>query len=129
VFFDVGLYKNLSVTASPADWDSLVFQPDPGLPDAGLFDSLSLGLLLEPGDTLGGFSVMFNFLDSGEPGDQFFVFYDPADFSVVAEGTTQLQVVSVPEPSSLALIMAGLMIIAFGMRRKPYPQQHRQSVA
>ena len=33
IYFDLGLYENLVVTASPADWDSIVLQPDAGLPD------------------------------------------------------------------------------------------------
>ena len=42
VFFALGLYSNLSVSATPADWDSLVIQPDPALPADGFFDSLAL---------------------------------------------------------------------------------------
>jgi len=118
IFFDLGVYENLTVTGSAADWDSLVFQPDPGLPDDGIFDSLSLGGLLNPGDILGGFSVAFDFLGIGMPADQFFEFYDPVDFSAIVDGLT-IEQVRVPEPATLGLLLSGLLLLAFRMRRKP----------
>jgi len=128
IFFDLGLYENLSVSGSPADWDSIVFQPDPGLPDDGIFDSFALVVGIDPGEIVAGFSVIFDFLGVGAPGEQFFEFYDPFDFSVIADGITELQAVSVPEPASLSLFAAGLMIIAFGMRRRRVPLQRSQLV-
>lgn len=116
IFFDFRDYENLAVTGSPADWDSIVLQPDLGLPDDGIFDSLSFGGLLDPGDILGGFSVAFDFLGVGVPGEQFFEFYDPLDFSVVIDGASEAAVV--PEPGTLALMLSGLLFLAFRLRRE-----------
>lgn len=123
VFFDVGLFENLLVTASPADWDSLVVQPDPFLPDDGFFDSLVFGAGVNPGEILGGFSVSFDFLGIGAPGEQFFEFLGP-DFVVLADGFTLAAggpTTSVPEPGTLALLMAGLILVLVaspGRRRR-----------
>ncbi|WP_428354401.1 hypothetical protein [Methyloprofundus sp.] len=42
IFFDYNLYENLIVALTPTNWDSLVIQPDLGLPDDGLYDVLAL---------------------------------------------------------------------------------------
>ncbi len=36
IYFDVGLYENLTPTSTPSDWDPVAFDPDPFLPDDGL---------------------------------------------------------------------------------------------
>ena len=118
VYFDFNFYENLAVVASPAGWDSIVIQPDINLPDDGFFDSLALGLPLFPGEMLAGFSVSFDFLGIGDPGDQFFEYVDPFTFDVLADGFTELIVVDVPEPATYALIGIGLLMMAFTMRRR-----------
>lgn len=118
VLFDLFLYENLAVTASPADWDSIVFQPDPGLPDDGIFDTLALGLGIAPGAMQGGFSVSFDFLGTGTPGEQFFDIFD-SDFRIVFSGeTTAIDSVPVPEPTSLALFAVGLLLVTTLTRRR-----------
>ena len=124
IFFDLGLYENLAVTASPAGWDSLSVEPDPGLPDDGFFDSCSSifcfgsGLGITPGTALGGFSVAFDYLGAGLPGSQYFQIVDPLTFGVLGEGFTE-PAVSVPEPGTLSLLLAGLFVF---VRRKPGTQ-------
>lgn len=114
VFFDVGLYSNLQLIASPAGWDSLVVQPDPALPDAGFFDALALGAGLAPGASLGGFSVSFVFAGAGAPGAQAFSIYD-ADFAVIDSGRTQANATgTVPEPGSLLLLALALAVLVAG---------------
>jgi len=122
VYFDLGLYENLAVTASPADWDSIVFQPDPFLPDDGIFDSLALVDFLDPGDMLGGFSVSFDWLGGNAgPGSQYFEYVDSFTFDVLASGFTQLVATEVPEPATLPLMAFGFMamVLASRGRRKP----------
>ena len=79
---------------------------------------ISFGAALLPGEMLAGFSVMFDFLGVGTPGDQFFEYYDPFDFSPIVSGITELIVVEVPEPATYALIGIGLLMTAFTMRRR-----------
>jgi hypothetical protein len=83
VFFDVGLFENLSMPAAPADWDPLVIQSDPGLPDDGFYDALALVAGIAPGDSLGGFSVRFDFLGGGTLGSQPFDIVDPFTFAAL----------------------------------------------
>ena len=114
VFFDLGLYENLAVGSStPADWDPLVLQPDPLLPDDGLYDALALVVGIAPGDSLGGFAVQFDFLGSSAPGDQFFEVFD-VNFNVLDSGFTEEAETdttdpSVPSPGTLLLIALGLL--------------------
>lgn len=126
VYFDFALYENLSVVASPADWDSIVIQPDAGLPDDGFFDSLFLAAPLTMGDMLDGFSVAFDWLGAAmgpaAGGNDFEVF--DFNFNVVASGQTTAVVTPppppppnpIPEPGMLSLF--GLALLFAGMRKR-----------
>jgi hypothetical protein len=117
IFCMLGLFENLATESVPADWDPLVIQPDPFLHDDGFFDALSLlGIGIAAGDTLGGYAVSFDFLGSGSSGAQPFDIVDPADFTVLASGTTRSS--SVPVPSSLLLMSAGLAVRNCRTRRR-----------
>lgn len=121
IWFDLGLYENLSISGSPSiDWDGLAIQPDPGLPDDGFADWLAFGPGIADGDTLGGFSVIFDFLGTGTPGDQFFDIIDPFTFDLLFSGITELGdvVTPVPEPTAASLFALGLLLIAFSLRRR-----------
>lgn len=110
IFFDANLFQNLTVGNTPADWDPLVIQPDPGLPDDGFYDALALVAGIAPGATLSGFSVVFDFLGSGTPGAQPFDIVDPVTFDALDSGTTQRAVV--PVPAALWLFGSGLLGLA-----------------
>lgn len=126
IYFDVNLTNNLSISASPVDWDGIAIQPDTGLPDDGFADWLYLGFDtgIGFGETLGGFSAVFDFLGTGTPGDQFWEIIDPFTFATLASGFTQLDVATVPEPSSITLLAFGLFLIAiYSRRRRPLFKQ------
>lgn len=116
VYFAEGLFANLSVTGSPATWDSIVIQPDGGLPADGFFDALVLDQAdaLDNGESQSGFSMTFDFLGTGAPGALPFDFLD-ANFTVIASGRTTLPDGggggTVPEPATWVLvILAGVLL-------------------
>ena len=111
VFFALGLFENLAVTDSPANWDSIVIEPDADLPDDGFFDSLALVAGIPIGGGLGGFAVSFNYLGGGTPGSQSFDIVDPVTFVVLDSGTTV-----VPIPATLWMFGAALGLLG-GLRR------------
>jgi len=115
IYFDLGVYENLVITGSPTfDWDGLAIQPDPLLPDDGFADWLAFGLPIAPGEALGGFTVMFDYLVTGTPGSQFFETIDPNSFDVISEGFTRpLPSDSVPEPGILVLFWLGFAGLIF----------------
>lgn len=120
IYFDRNLYSNLSVAASPPGWDSLVAQPDPGIPSDGFFDSLSLNGGLPPGVLQDGFSVLFTFLGTSKPGNQLFEIVDPESFATLTQGLTHplgTPQVDVPEPDTPALNLVGLAVLLFSTRR------------
>ncbi|MCF6236576.1 MAG: multicopper oxidase domain-containing protein, partial [Gammaproteobacteria bacterium] len=103
-YFDPALYENLVISDSPMGWDGLAVEPDSNLPDDGFSDWLTLGSPINSGDTLGGFSVTFDFIGTGTPGSQLFEILDPMTFDVLSSGSTT----SVPEPGALVLLVLGL---------------------
>lgn len=113
VFFEAGSFADLAVSASPAGWSSIALQPVDGAD--GLFDSLALINSLPQGGSIGGFSVSFTFLAQGTPGSQPFAIIDPFDGGkILQEGVTR----PIPEPETLALLLAGLVPIAWWARRR-----------
>lgn len=115
VYFDLGLYENLSVISTPAGWNGVVVQPGSfmGLND-GYFDALSVAGI-DNGDTAGLFSVQFDWLGTtGAPSAQFFEVVDPKTFVVIDDGMT---VSAIPLPASVWLFMSGLLVLA-GVRQR-----------
>ncbi|MEW8349263.1 MAG: hypothetical protein AB2687_13220 [Candidatus Thiodiazotropha taylori] len=122
IWFDLGLYDNLYITGShSADWDGVAIQPDPLLPDDGFADWLSFGAAINPGEILGGFSVVFDWFGSGTPGSQFFEIIDPVNYASLSSGFTQAasNPTSVPEPETWLLMTVGLLIVDSRRLRKP----------
>jgi hypothetical protein len=123
-WFDRTKYSNLSVVATPANWDSIAIQPDYGIPADGFFDSLALGSGLGVNATLSGFSVRFNYLASGTPGAQPFEIINPSTFLTLYSGTTSIAGSSgggsganVDAPATLALLTISLAAL-LSTRRK-----------
>lgn len=118
IYFDRDLYSNMSVVASPAGWDSIVVQPDAGIPADGFFDGLALGAGLAPGATAAGFAVSFEFLGAGSPGPQPFDVVDPVSFNVVDSGVTVPETATdLPEPDSIALLGLALSALAVAQKK------------
>lgn len=124
IFFKLGDFEDIAVAASPTDWDPIVAQPDPGLPDDGYVDWLALGAPLAFGDSLFGFQVSFTWLGTGTPGAQPFSVLDPVTFASLFDGRTALAgtappPIGVPEPEALGLFtftLAGIVVASLRRR-------------
>jgi len=109
IWFDYGLYDDLMVTtpATPADWDQIVWQPEPVLEDDGAYDALATNSGIGIDITVGDLSVSFDWLGTGDPGSQF--------YEIVVPNTSPMQVIdsgwTVPEPTALLLITFGVIIV------------------
>jgi hypothetical protein len=117
LIFDFNLYSNLSIVTSPIDWDPLVFQPEPLIPDDGIIDILALIAGLAPSETLTGLSVTFEWLGTANsPGALLFEILDPNTFNVISSGSTTLETTTaptpVPAPPTLALFLLSLALTA-----------------
>ncbi len=112
IYFTYGQYSNLTLETSPANWDSIVINPDPNLfvPDDGFLDAYALASGINSGQNLSGFSVSFDWLGNGTPASQNFEVYN-SDFSSLEFGKTTLLrnlPTEVSEPSTLLLFLAGI---------------------
>lgn len=120
IFFDPAMYSNLVVLAAPAGWDALAIEPDPGIPADGFFDALALGAGIDPGNSLTGFSVSFDFLGAGSPGSQRFEIVDPDTFVTIDAGmTVALNDPSpgqIPEPGGFALFGLAFALLTASRR-------------
>ena len=119
IYFSPALYSTLAAEPAPnADWDVLVLeQPRPGiLPpfDRGIFDSF----VLTDGPSLSGvFSVSFIYLGSGTPGAQEFEVFDGLS-NTIETGFTRAPAGTIPEPSTFALLLIGLVAWALRFRHR-----------
>jgi len=111
IAFDPDLYSDLQDPPPfvNADWDILVLQPDPGIPDDGVYDALAL---VDEASLADMFTLRFVWLGVGSPGSQAFSVneYDEQGFFVqtLASGTTT----PIPEPVTGSLLAFGLALLA-----------------
>ena len=110
VYFDESLFTDLSVASSPANWDSLVIQPDLALASPGFFDSLVIapGSPLLLGQQQAGFSMLVRYAGSGIPPMLPFEIIDE-DFNILFSGVTS----PIPEPSISFFLAFGLLGVAW----------------
>ena len=112
------LHSNLTVAKVPDAWDPMVAQPDAAVPDEGFFDVQTKGPGIDPGDTVGGFAVRFEFLGAGTPGAQEFLILDPNNFfDILDQGTTELAATTPPvpvrAPGTVLLSILGFTALVF----------------
>ncbi len=113
LYFSESLFADLAIITSPAEWDSIVIQPD-ALLGAGFFDSFNID-----GLTSGFARISFTWL-AAVPFESAlqvldYEFYN-ADYEIIDSGVSSAVVSSVSEPSLWMLIAIGLL--AVGMRRR-----------
>jgi hypothetical protein len=109
VFFDGPSFSSLTTLASPAGWDSIVVQADPGLASPGFFDSAASATeVLGAGQSQSGFVVGFAYTGVGAPSSLRYQIHDESFTVLLFEGQT----VPVPEPAAWLLGLAGLGIVA-----------------
>ena len=126
IYFDATLYSDLAVGPStPSGWDPLIVPPstdpfDLDPPSDGFYDAYADPFAappahpIAPGDSLGGFSIVFTFLGQGAPGSQYFEIVDPSEWALIDVGQTTLGAV-IPLPAAFwlfATALAGLGVVA-----------------
>lgn len=120
VYFDAPGVTGITAVATPAGWSSLVVQPDPLLPDAGLFDALNLSGVVPAGSVISGFSVSFSYLAGLMPGAQRFDLVISEPFQTVVSGVTSATPSPVPLPAPAALMLLGLGALASRARARKH---------
>lgn len=140
IYFDYGLYEFALVEvdfdgfpalevdpadySAPADWGVFVAPPDEifGPELDGFYDAFFLDAPLSIGSLLAGFTVDFRYLGTGSPGSQFFELLDADGLVVLGSGFTQrMAAVGVPEPGSLGLLGAALLLMSGWRRSRRIP--------
>ena len=121
IIFDSALYDEFSLaivsTNPPAsDWDEQIFGT--GLLIEPAYDAFALAGGIADGISVAGFAVQFDWLAAGMPARKPFEVYDPNSFDLLETGTTRSATASVPEPSTLALLVVPAAALALARRRK-----------
>jgi len=121
---DAFSYSNLTEIANPdpTTWTPTIISPsEPGDLTAIYIEDASLSSPgIASGQSLGGFSVTFDYSGTATLGFQYFEFYDPTDYGegAIYSGMTvpTPAPAPTPEPSSLILLVSVTSLL-FGLRR------------
>ncbi len=128
ILFDHTKYSQLENPAPTvnADWDILTLEPDPLLPDDGVYDALSLVNSPSLSDV---FSLNFIWSGVGTPESQPFELFDDS-FAIITTGNTALEsgvVSNVPLPATILLFGSGFGLLMF-RRAKKYTNTLTQKI-
>jgi hypothetical protein len=121
VDFDPALYDEGSLRIASAglgNWSEQLLASIALLGVPAQYDAYkSSGVPLGAGDSETGFAVEFTWLGFGTPGSQAFTVYDPATLDMLDTGlTTPAGTATVPEPTSMALVLLALCGVAAANR-------------
>ena len=108
IYFDYGLYQDITPISASADWDMLAWDSDLifGFPEPGAYDALAL---VDGASLVDPFKVEFTWLGgSAGAGNQYFETYD-SGWNILESGNTAPASAPVPEPATFMLIGTGLI--------------------
>jgi hypothetical protein len=124
IYYDFGLFDNLEAKSGPTGWIVEVFQVVGGFANSeGIIDFfLESGTPLGQGESLGEFTVRFDYLGDGSPFEFFAEVYD-GNFNFLEDGLS-LPITFVPssppgqvsEPGTIVIMLVGSLFLLF--RRK-----------
>ncbi|ABG39594.1 hypothetical protein Patl_1068 [Paraglaciecola sp. T6c] len=123
VYFQYGVFDNIGLLFSPADWDVFVAPAQSifGLEEDGFVDALALASPLQAGETLTGLSVVFDWTNNAEliSTTQRFETYDANSFDITSEGEYQLSTTrAVSAPMSALFFIALVCVMGRFIRRQ-----------
>lgn len=113
LFFDHNIVRGVS-TGGLSNWDMIVVQPDPLIPDDGFIDGLAQGFPLANGAMI-SFSVLLDATVFEVALPQRYEIRDPHSFALLDAGYTVAT--AVPEPSIGFLMLLGLFLLVVRARR------------
>jgi hypothetical protein len=116
VWFEFDSAATFTVLSLPSNWD-LIDGSGFGESFSLYFGTPPIGSDIAPGESLSGFSFLFDYQAGALPFEATFV--DPTDFftPIITNGNSSLSATPAPEPTTLLLVGIGLVGIA-GFRKK-----------
>jgi len=117
IYFDFTLYDILvpGISSQNMGWDIITWNPDPSLPDDGVYDA---NAMVDNASLANMFTVNFVWLGNNtNPGPQYFEIYDSATWSILEDGFTGSNATPVPEPATVFLFGIGVTgLLASGVQ-------------
>ncbi len=127
LYFNVNQYASVSILQAPALWGTIVVERDEFLGSDAYFDALFAQAYDKNTPLIDTFTLQVTRFPNMPQRDQYFQLLWSDTISVVAEGFTS-RVAPVPEPASMALVLAAALAAA-ASRRSSKPARHAQGEA